>query len=462
VRPRTLAVLFVLVAGLLAFIWFHERELPSSDERVELARRVLRLEPDEVQGLRLTRGDSAVRLQRVETGAGAVEDAGQDGAAGGVWRLREPLDAVADAAAVDRLVDQLTGLEKERTLEEVDPAELGLAEPRGRVALETTGGPVELLIGSEVPVSTTMIVGVAGREEAYVVGDSLWDELEKPAGDWRSRDLGPGSREAIQRISLGVGAGVVSLGRRGESFWVESPYVDKADKDLVSALLGEIVGLRVERFVDDPTAVEPLPAMLPLEVVLEGREEALRVQLGGPVGEQEDLRLARVDGQLVEIRTDLATALGRVPEQWRSRAWTALEVYQIDRLVARDATGETLFERDGGDWLRGGAPVAYEPVSELLYALTGIEAESALGGAAPSADPVLTLELSGDAAARQETLSLYAAGEYGASPARVDGREVTLLLGEGAVADLELKLAEARSAEAPSAEGTELEAPSED
>ncbi len=459
-RPRTLAVLFVLVAGLLAFIWFHERELPSSDERVELARRVLRLEPNEVRGLRLTRGDSTVRLERLEIAAGEDDDEEEDGDGG--WRLREPLDAVADAAAVDRLVDQLTGLEKDRTLEEADPAELGLAEPRGRVVLETADGPVELLVGSAVPASTSMILGVGGRDEAYVVADSLWGELEKPAGDWRGRDLGPGSREAIQRISLGTGDGAVSLGRRGESFWVESPYVDRADKQLVSALLGEITGLRVERFVDDPPAPEALPAMLPLEVVLAGREAALRVGLGGPVGEADDLRLARVDGQLVEIRTELASALGRGPEEWRSRAWTALEVYQIDRLTARDAAGETVFERAGGDWLRAGAPAAYEPVSELLYALTGIEAESAASGAPPAAEPVLTLELSGDDDARQETLMLYAAGEDGVSPARVEGREATLRLSEGAVADLELKLAEARSAEASSAEDTELEAAPED
>ena len=32
-RPRTLLILLVLVLGLGAFIWFYERELPSSEER---------------------------------------------------------------------------------------------------------------------------------------------------------------------------------------------------------------------------------------------------------------------------------------------------------------------------------------------------------------------------------------------------------------------------------------------
>jgi hypothetical protein len=153
--------------------------------------------------------------------------------------------------------------------------------------------------------------------------------------------------------------------------------------------------------------------------------------------------------------------LGRAAEEWRSHSWSSLEVYQIDRLEARDEAGETVFERDGGEWLRDGARVAYEPVSELLYALTGIEADSTTGGT-PSSDPVLTVLVSGEEGEREESLTLYAADDSGASPARVSGREVTLLLGEGTVADLELKLTEARQAEEPAPADGELEAIAED
>lgn len=456
-RPRTVAVLFLVVAGLLAFIWFYERDLPSSDERTELAKRVLRLEADEVRGLTLARGETAVRLERVER-AGAADEAGEGAAA--EWRLRQPLAALADRYAVESLVDRLVGLEKERTLEEPDRAALGLAEPRGRVTLETADGPLELVVGSEVPASSTMILGVAGRDEAYVVADSLWRDLEKPAGDWRSKELGPESREEIQRISLAGGA--VALGRRGETFWVESPYVDKADRDLVNDLLGEITGLTAESFVDEPP--EPMPELAggSLEVVLEGREEALRVELGEPVGGEGDLRLARVGGQLVELRGDLAEALARPAAEWRSPAWAALEAYQIDRLTARDPAGETVFQRDGGEWLRDGVRVEYEPVSDLLYALTGIEAESVSSAPGELAEPRLTFELAGEEGEAGETLRLYPADDAGTSPATVEGRDVLLLLAEGAVADLELKLAEARAAAEPSADEAELEPLRED
>lgn len=449
-RPRNLAVLFLVVVGLLAFIWFYEGDLPSSDERAELAKRVLGLETTEVRGLTLGRDGAEVRFERVA----AVEPDGEAS-----WWLRQPLEAPADAAAVERLLEQLVGLEKGRTLEQIEPAELGLAEPRGRIRLETDAEPVELLIGSAVPASTTMILGLAGRDEAYVVADSLWRELEKPAGDWRSRDLGVGSRAAIERILLHGGG--VALGRRGDLFWVEEPYVDRADRELVSALLGELVGLRVETFVDPPPSPAPELSAGAIDVVLTGREASFELEIGGPAGAEGELRLARVDGQLVEIRTELATALGRDPEEWRSRSWASLEVYEVDRLEVRDASGESVFERDGGEWLRDGARVRYEPVSDLLYALAGIEADSVAGGVEPAGEPLMTIVSSGADGERQETLRLYPPGEDGASAARVDGRDVTLLLGEAAVADLELKLAEARSAAEPEPPAGEGE-PSED
>ncbi len=458
-RPRTLAVLFLVVAALLAFIWFYERELPSSDERVELARKVLRLEAEEVRGVTVVRGDQRLRLER-RTAPPVAE--GEAAPAAGWW-LREPLSGAADASAVDRLVEDLVGLEKGRTLTDADREELGLGEPRARVLLETGTGTVELLVGSEVPASTTMIVAVAERDEAYVVADRLWGELTKPAGDWRNRDLGPSSREAIQRLVLIDGDRRVALGRRGESFWVESPYSDRADRDLVSGLLGAIMGMRVESFVDDPAeglaafGLEPPHGVV--EVVLDGRDEALRLELGAPAGDEGDLRFARSDGQLFETRTDLADAVARPAEEWRALAWTSFEVYQIDRVEVRDEAGDTVFERQAGDWLRDGARVEYSPVSDFLYALSGVEADSVLGAAAPAGQPLLTLVLSGEED-RQETLTLYGPRAEGASPARVSGREVTLALGEGTVSDLRLKLDEARRAAVPSADdaAAELEA----
>lgn len=52
-RPKTLALLTLIVAALAAFIYFHERRLPSSEERRERAGRLVTLEANEVTALEL-------------------------------------------------------------------------------------------------------------------------------------------------------------------------------------------------------------------------------------------------------------------------------------------------------------------------------------------------------------------------------------------------------------------------
>ena len=44
-KPRTVVLLALVVAALGAFIWFVERDLPSSEERAERSRKVLPVEP---------------------------------------------------------------------------------------------------------------------------------------------------------------------------------------------------------------------------------------------------------------------------------------------------------------------------------------------------------------------------------------------------------------------------------
>ena len=66
-RPRTLLVLLALVAGLGAFVWFYERDLPGSEQRAELAKKVFGdLESKDVTALGLEWEGKTVRLERVE------------------------------------------------------------------------------------------------------------------------------------------------------------------------------------------------------------------------------------------------------------------------------------------------------------------------------------------------------------------------------------------------------------
>jgi hypothetical protein len=509
VRPRTLLVLLALVVGLGLFIRFYEHDLPSSDERTERAKKILEFKKDEVTAVTLDANGTVVRLERVKAAPSATgAKPGSPAAAAAPqslqtsqtaeWRLTRPRTARADSAAVDRLLDSLAAVEKTRTLDQVDKAAVGLDKPRGVARLDTPGGAIVLSVGARVPTGGELIAAVSGTPGAYVVSDGLWNEFLHKPDDWRDHHMFSGQRDQIERISFAgpaAGAGAAGgaaaaprllLARRGERFWIESPFADRADRDKVDKLLDDLTGLTAEKFVDGlPAAAAELGLASPhatLEVLLAGKPQPVRIELGasrteaaspaapgaptppsGPAGQPppaagSTFTWARAGGQTFEAHTSLAEAVDRAPEAWRSPLLSGLEVHQVDAVTVRDATAASGFTRSGPDWKRGAETISYLPVSELLFALVETKADRFLAAdearaAVPvTAKPTLVFDLKSSAG--NETISLYpavggpatSAGAAGGVPARVSGREPVLMLPAGKLGELADKLAAARTA----------------
>ncbi len=459
-KPKTLLVLAVLLAAAGSFVWFYERRLPSSDERAERAKNVVALKSADVNAVDITWDGQQVRLER-EPAPVKSEGSPDDPAPPAVWRIAAPLQATADRSAVDRLVESLTGLRKERTLEAADRKELGLETPRAKVDLVTAAGKTTLEIGAELPASTNMAVAVAGEPTAYVVAKSLWTDLTKPPGDWRSKDLFTGTREKIARVSLESGGHKVLFGKRGEEFWLETPVADRADRDAFGRLLSDITGLRAVSFIDEParSAAEMglEPAQGVVEVVLEGSSEPFRVELGAeaapaavaaPEGQPPAARrYARLGTLIFETDSKLLDSAARPADSWRSLAVSGFEVYRIDKASFGDAAGQVDVERSGPDWKRGKDTISFTTVSDLLYAINSTPAlrlaekkDVTLG----AAELTVTLTASDKTA---ESLSFHPALPNGEVPVTASGREAVLLLPQSVIEDVRAKLDALRKAE---------------
>jgi hypothetical protein len=487
VKPRTLLILLVLVAGLGAFIWFYERELPGSEERAEQAKRLLRgLEAKEVTALVVETGGERVRLERVPAPAGGDEGAedGEDGEDGDgeeagepfplpepepEWRIAEPAalaGARADRFAVDRLLDALTALEKSRTLDDADRAEAGLEEPRARVTIvREEGAETTLEIGAEVPASTSTLAALAGAPEVYVVGGGIVHDLDRPPGDWRDREVLAVRRDRIERLAIAPAGGerIVLARRGGEEYWLDEPRVDRADGTAVDQLVTDLTALRAREFVDAPGEdLAPYGLDAPrgsIEIAAGG--EAFRLEIGG---EAEGMGwYGRAGGQLFAADGQLPEALVKAAADWQSRSLSARRLYQIDRVGIEEARKEAaeplVLEREGADWKRGGEAIPYTPVSDFLFALTDARAErlarrDAARAAGHLGAPALTITLAGGAdggadagAAGSETITLYPPTAAGEVPAAVTGRDFALYLAPATAETLRDSLARLREAE---------------
>jgi len=469
-KPRTLLILLVVVLGLGAFIWFYERKLPSSEERTALEKKVLAVEKDEVTAVTIESGKGGtVRLEKIEPPKPAKkekdkkdEEAAETAAE---WRMTRPFATRADTFAVDRLLDAVAGLEKTSTLENVNPKDVGLDEPRATLHLTTKKGEKVLALGAEVPPGGSLVAGLKGEKGAYVVSDTILTDVDKAPADWRDKQLFRGDREAIQRLTLtgGAGGGPVILVRRPAGFWIEKPLADRADRDLVDGLLSDLTGLTAERFLEGSRPLAELglaPPRETVEVAFRGVAPPVRIELGAPVtGEAApegqasgELTYARVGGTVCEVRTRLAESARRAAADWRALQLSAFAVHDVESATVQDDRTNLRLTRSGTDWKRGDTLISYLPVSDLLFAVTGARAsrlltpQEAQAMQAGLARPVLTFTLHTKDAG-DETLLFYPPQKDGV-PARANGRESVLLLPAETFREIQEKLRDVRTAKA--------------
>jgi hypothetical protein len=469
-KPRTLLILLAVVLALGAFIFFYERKLPSSEERATLGKKVLELDKAEVTAVAIDSPKGKIRLERTGGAAAPKAKEGEPApeAPAVEWRIVQPLAARADSFAVDRLLDGLAALEKTRTLDDVDPKAVGLDKPRAVVRLTTRaeGETVEkvLQLGAEVPPGGSLIAAVPGQKGAYVVGDAILSEVDKAPGEWRDRLVFRGDRERIRSITLtGAAGGPVVLARRADDFWIERPFADRADHDLVDGLLSDLTGLTADRYLDGsrpPSALGLQPPRATVDVAFSGVTPPVRIELGtavtgaaAPEGQSSgELGYARVGDVTFEVRTRLGESALRAPADWRALQLSAFEVHQVDSATVRDDRTALELTRAETDWKRGDTLISYLPVSDLLFAVIGARAERLLTPAearslqAGSPKPLLTFELRTKDAGN-ETLVLYPPVQGGV-PARASGREVVLLLPADALQQIQAKVKAVREAKA--------------
>ena len=477
-RPRTLLILLVLVLGLGAFIWFYERELPSSEERAEQAKKVLSFDKEDVRKVTLESPAGKVVFERViqpgedekdekdkKDEKEGKEAPGEEalGEPESTWKITAPMQARADAFAVDGLLTSLAGLEKDRTLEEVDRKAQGLDKPRATARIETKDGTRVLQLGAAVPTGGKLIAAVEGEDESYVVSDTIWSQIDREPGSWRDRQLFRAGRDAIARIALtGPGGERLVLAQQNGRFRIESPFADRADKTMVDDLYADLSGLTAEKFVDQPQLAPAEMGQMGLQppqrvVEVTFRDgEPVRIELGSPVSSEPAPPsdpsappppasiYARVGTQLIESRTRLAQTAAKPAPEWRAHGLSAFEVYEIEAVTVRDGKGPLHLIRAGTDWKRGEETISYVPVSDFLFALTGAQAGRLLTPqeAGTLGQPVLTVDLDAKAAGK-ETVTLYPARADGV-PARVSGRDPVLLLPKEKLQEILARLGDVR------------------
>ena len=188
----------------------------------------------------------------------------------GIWRITDPAEHAADAGEVRTFLSSLRGLRAQDFIDDPqdDLAMYGLAAPRLRVTLSIgkEGTPKSVLLGTEAPGTPKRIYAKRGeRDTIYLLGDSVFKNLDKDATDFRDRTVLAFERDAPVEITItGKARDPVRLERVPGGPWAlkgidetpKQPEIDRFVDDLRQTKPAVIVSEDVTDFprygLDDP------------------------------------------------------------------------------------------------------------------------------------------------------------------------------------------------------------------
>jgi len=195
--------------------------------------------------------------------------------AGGEWNIVQPRPAKADAARVQDMLTQLTGVKIEDFLDQsaANPAALGLAAPAWRVTLQRTAAtnaaakvaaPGEneqtLLVSGLQRAGGRVAVRLEHEATPYEIPGSVITNLTIDALVFRNRDILALNSSDVLKLTLSRG-GVTQVVERAAStndFAVVAPLKGLADKEQISSVLSSFCYLHAQRFVvEDPKDLAP-------------------------------------------------------------------------------------------------------------------------------------------------------------------------------------------------------------
>lgn len=388
-RSRTALLTLALLAaaaGALAIAFYGvERPLEREKAGKEAEEKVLALGREEVKALRLSEKEPEVRLER----------------AGDGWRITAPVEAPADRAAADALLDAALGLRRRQRVAEPDAglSAYGLSPPRLRLVLELGGGATRTLeAGDENPFDGSLFVRADGGP-VLAVGPGARFSLEKGLFDLREKQLLPVEEKDLAGLEVAGPGHAFALSRQGGEWRLAAPIAERADEASVGQLLSTLRGLRAARFDDAPGPGARYGLDRPRwKVTVRGPGGAARVlELGSPPGAAALPRKpAQRPGGELWARVSGSRSLAAVPEGeaagleldlWALRDKSLLR-FAEDRVAAVrvERGGEAIEARRGAAAADGGAPGEWKllfpragpaaawKVNGLLYALAGLKA----------------------------------------------------------------------------------------
>lgn len=260
------------------------RELPTSSEIEARKQHLLeRFVEDDVQRVELSSGVTIVRGDADER-----------------FRLTAPTEAIADDAAVDRLLRAVRFATWLRRVapEDVDEKAMGLSTPELTLKFSLGSGQAEIAIGGPAPSppkARYVAVSDARGNDTYVVSEGTAKDLSPKAADFRVQRLLPVRNQDIRRLEVIASNRTVTL-VNDDGFRFEHAFGGaRLDPTLIDRLFLQLARTGSDDFLDTSEALAAQKAAketITLRYSPAGAKPPGEIVLGGECPKQKALLVA--------------------------------------------------------------------------------------------------------------------------------------------------------------------------
>ena len=378
---KTTLVLFVIAAGVFAYLFFVERNRPGTEEATRQAQNVVNFSRDKVNGIVIQNGDDQIDIRRRDD----------------KWRLEIPIKDQADGSVVNNLLLDLENWQKDAAISakemEADKnklADYGLANPKLRLKLIGPDTPPEIFFGKDAALEGKMYVRFGNSKETFLASQSVKKAIDKKPEDFRDRKLTDLIMAQVVRVVLKTSAGEMELQKKGDHWDILKPLHTRADDQKVSDLIAQVTTARIQQFVaDDRGDLHPYGLAEPhgsLTLFAQndksaGRTDSSRgeqgqtLQIGGPAtaGEKEkDQVYVRFSprGFVYTLPKKIEEILNSKPNDLRDRHLVRIDTKILDRLtIDAPGKGKTVLARKDENWTiasRNNTPANSDEVRRII------------------------------------------------------------------------------------------------
>jgi len=367
---KSTLVLFVIAAGVFAYLFFVERNRPGTEEAARQAQNVVNFDRDKIDGVVIQNGDDKIDIRRHDD----------------KWRLETPIKDQADASLVTSLLSDLENWQKDASISakemEADKnrlADYGLANPKLRLRLVGQGAPPEIFFGKDAALEGKMYVRFENSKETFFASQSVRNAIDKKPEDFRDRKLTDLIMAQVVRAVLKTPAGEMELQKTGDHWDIVKPLRTRADDQKVSDMIAQVTTARIEQFVaDDSGDLHPYGLAEPrgsLTLFAQGDKQGQTLRIGSVPEKEKEQVYVRFSprGFVYTLPKKIEEILNNKPNDLRDRHLVRIDTKILDRLtIDAPGKGKTLLARKDENWTIAScnnAPANLSEVRRLIDAL---------------------------------------------------------------------------------------------